>query len=417
MSQNNDATSFAAQTPPPPASTVTPPPVIPPAPPMPPAPSILREQPVAPAPLPATTAAPPTAAPAVAAPAAPAAESRPRPEAPTPAADAKPAPTEAEMARARQILDTVSQAYSARMVGQERLRTSLLLALMAGGHILLESVPGLAKTTAASTLADTVKADFKRIQCTPDLLPSDITGTQIYDAASGTFRTVLGPVHANFVLLDEINRSSAKTQSAMLEAMQERQTTIGGEIHRVPRPFLVIATQNPIEQEGTYELPEAQMDRFLLKEIVEYPSPADELEVLARIDSGALDPDRHATTTISLADVEQLQDISSRVYVDPAIRNYIVSLVYVTRNPVPYIGETLGGYIKYGASPRGSIAFLQASRALALLAGRSYVIPEDVRNLRHLVLRHRVLLTFEAEAENVRSEDVIDAVFGAVPTP
>jgi len=406
VSQNNDATSFAAQTPPPPASTVAPPPVIPPAPPMPPAPSILREQP----------AAQPAAATPPAAPAAPATESRPAPEAPAPA-DAKPAPTEAEMARARQILDTVSTAYSARMVGQERLRTSLLLALMAGGHILLESVPGLAKTTAASTLADTVKADFKRIQCTPDLLPSDITGTQIYDSASGTFRTVLGPVHANFVLLDEINRSSAKTQSAMLEAMQERQTTIGGEIHKVPRPFLVIATQNPIEQEGTYELPEAQMDRFLLKEIVEYPSPADELEVLARIDSGALDPDRHATTTISLADVEQLQDISSRIYVDPAIRNYIVSLVYVTRNPVPYIGETLGGYIKYGASPRGSIAFLQASRALALLAGRSYVIPEDVRNLRHLVLRHRVLLTFEAEAENVRSEDVIDAVFGAVPTP
>ena len=407
MSQNNDAAAFAAQTPPPPARIVTPPPAIPPAPPMPPAPSIHREQPVAP---------PPAASAPSVAPAAPAAENRPAPEATAPA-DAKPAPTEAEMARARQILDTVSTAYSARMVGQERLRTSLLLALMAGGHILLESVPGLAKTTAASTLADTVKADFKRIQCTPDLLPSDITGTQIYDAASGTFRTVLGPVHANFVLLDEINRSSAKTQSAMLEAMQERQTTIGGEIHRVPRPFLVIATQNPIEQEGTYELPEAQMDRFLLKEIVEYPSPADELEVLARIDSGALDPDRHATTTISLADVEQLQDISSRVYVDPAIRNYIVSLVYVTRNPVPYIGETLGGYIKYGSSPRGSIAFLAASRALALLAGRSYVIPEDVRNLRHLVLRHRVLLTFEAEAENVRSEDVIDAVFGAVPTP
>jgi MoxR-like ATPase len=417
VSQNNDAPTFAAQTPPPPASTVAPPPAIPPAPPMPPAPSTRREQsaptaaaPSAPGPSTGSGTGNPAQPPAAPAPTAPAAPAQ-------AAALAKPAPTEAEMARAREILDIVSKAYSARMVGQERLRTSLLLALMAGGHILLESVPGLAKTTAASTLADTVKADFKRIQCTPDLLPSDITGTQIYDAASGSFRTVLGPVHANFVLLDEINRSSAKTQSAMLEAMQERQTTIGGEIHKVPRPFLVIATQNPIEQEGTYELPEAQMDRFLLKEIVEYPSPADELEVLARIDSGALDPDRHATTTISLADVEQLQDISSRVYVDPAIRNYIVSIVYVTRNPVPYIGETLGGYIKYGASPRGSIAFLQASRALALLSGRSYVIPEDVRNLRHLVLRHRVLLTFEAEAENVRSEDIIDAVFGAVPTP
>ncbi|MDA4890324.1 MoxR family ATPase [Streptomyces sp. MS2A] len=380
-----------------------PPPPAPSAPPIPPAPAASPAAPVAPAAAPQTAPAtgPEAAAPGTA----------------DPAGEARPAPTEAEMARAREILRTVSDAYSAKMVGQERLRTSLLLALMAGGHILLESVPGLAKTTAASTLADTVQADFKRIQCTPDLLPSDITGTQIYDSASGTFRTVLGPVHANFVLLDEINRSSAKTQSAMLEAMQERQTTIGGEIHRVPRPFLVIATQNPIEQEGTYELPEAQMDRFLLKEIVEYPSPAEELEVLARIDSGALDPERHVHTAISLADVELLQDVSRRIYVDAAVRNYIVSLVYVTRNPVPYIGERLGGYIKYGASPRGTIAFLQAARALALLSGRSHVIPEDIRNLRHLVLRHRVLLTFEAEAEGVRSEDVIDAVFGAVPTP
>ncbi len=395
MSQPNDATPPLP--PAPPAyrpGSVAPAPTIPPAAPIPPAPSVRAERPSSGESDPVADGA--------------------RASAPS---GAKPGPTEAEMARAQRILGTVSQAYSARMVGQERLRTSLLLALMAGGHILLESVPGLAKTTAASTLADTVKADFKRIQCTPDLLPSDITGTQIYDAANGSFRTVLGPVHANFVLLDEINRSSAKTQSAMLEAMQERQTTIGGEVHKVPRPFLVIATQNPIEQEGTYELPEAQMDRFLLKEIVEYPSPADELEVLARIDSGALDPDRHASTTVSLADVEELQDIASRVYVDPAVRTYIVQLVYVTRNPVPYIGETLGGYIKYGASPRGSIAFLQAARALALLSGRSYVIPEDVRNLRHLVLRHRVLLTFEAEAEDVRSEDVIDAVFGAVPTP
>ncbi len=227
------------------------------------------------------------------------------------------APTDAEMARATEVLRIISTSYSAKMVGQERLRTSLLVSLIAGGHILLESVPGLAKTTAASTLADTVKAQFKRIQCTPDLLPSDITGNQIYDAATGSFRTVLGPVHANFVLLDEINRSSAKTQSAMLEAMQEHQTTIGGEIHHLPKPFLVIATQNPIEQEGTYELPEAQMDRFLLKEIVEYPSPAEELEVLSRIDSGVLDPDRHVTSAVSLDDVRLLQDVASRIYVRP----------------------------------------------------------------------------------------------------
>ncbi|MDQ0646429.1 MoxR-like ATPase [Microbacterium natoriense] len=326
-------------------------------------------------------------------------------------------PSAEELAHAGKVLGIISDSYSAKMVGQDRLRMSLLISLIAGGHILLESVPGLAKTTAASTLSDTVKASFKRIQCTPDLLPSDITGNQIYDASSGTFRTVLGPVHANFVLLDEINRSSAKTQSAMLEAMQEHQTTIGGEIHHLPKPFLVIATQNPIEQEGTYELPEAQMDRFLLKEIVEYPSPAEEFEILGRIDSGVLDPDRHVESAVTLDDVRMLQDTASRIYVDPAIRNYIVSLAYVTRNPAPYIGEERARYIKYGASPRASIAFLQASRALALLNGRAHVLPEDIRSLRHLVLRHRVLLTFEADAEGIRSEEIIDQIFAAVPTP
>ncbi|GGD68364.1 AAA family ATPase [Microbacterium murale] len=335
----------------------------------------------------------------------------------TPAARPDSTPSDAEMTRAANVLKVVSDAYSAKMVGQERLRTSLLVSLIAGGHILLESVPGLAKTTAASTLADTVKASFKRIQCTPDLLPSDITGNQIYDAATGSFRTVLGPVHANFVLLDEINRSSAKTQSAMLEAMQEHQTTIGGEVHHLPKPFLVIATQNPIEQEGTYELPEAQMDRFLLKEIVEYPSPSDEFEILRRIDSGVLDPDRHVASAVSLEDVQLLQDVASRIYVDAAIRNYIVSIAYVTRNPGPYIGEDRARYIKYGASPRASIAFLQASRALALLNGRSHVLPEDIRTLRHVILRHRVLLTFEADAEGIRSEEIIDQIFAAVPTP
>lgn len=364
----------------------------------------------APPPPPApSAAAPATAAPPAAAPASSAAASAPT--------SATRAPSDAELSRASEVLRVISAAYSAKMVGQERLRTSLLVALIAGGHILLESVPGLAKTTAASTLADTVQAQFKRIQCTPDLLPSDITGNQIYDAATGSFRTVLGPVHANFVLLDEINRSSAKTQSAMLEAMQEHQTTIGGEIHHLPKPFLVIATQNPIEQEGTYELPEAQMDRFLLKEIVEYPSPAEELEVLSRIDSGVLDPDRHVASAVSLDDVHLLQDVASRIYVDPAIRNYIVSIAYVTRNPAPYIGEDRARFIKYGASPRASIAFLQASRALALLKGRSHVLPEDIRELRHLVLRHRVLLTFEADAEGIRSEEIIDQIFASVPTP
>uniref|UniRef100_UPI0040535AE3 AAA family ATPase n=1 Tax=Microbacterium sp. LWH10-1.2 TaxID=3135255 RepID=UPI0040535AE3 len=378
-----------------PATGSTPPP--PPAPPAPPAPAMHAAPPAPPAPpAPATRAEAASTAPTA-------------PPAQRPSAD--------ELARAGRVLEVVSDAYSAKMVGQERLRMSLLISLIAGGHILLESVPGLAKTTAASTLADTVKARFKRIQCTPDLLPSDITGNQIYDAATGSFRTVLGPVHANFVLLDEINRSSAKTQSAMLEAMQEHQTTIGGEVHHLPKPFLVIATQNPIEQEGTYELPEAQMDRFLLKEIVEYPSPAEEFEILGRIDSGVLDPDRHVESAVSLDDVRLLQDVASRIYVDPAIRNYIVSLSYVTRNPAPYIGDERARYIKYGASPRASIAFLQASRALALLNGRAHVLPEDIRALRHLVLRHRVLLTFEADAEGIRSEEIIDQIFAAVPTP
>ncbi len=326
-------------------------------------------------------------------------------------------PTDEEVASAAALIERVTRAYSAKMVGQDRLRTSLLVALIAGGHVLLESVPGLAKTTAASTLADTVRAKFKRIQCTPDLLPSDITGNQIYDAATSEFRTVLGPVHANFVLLDEINRSSAKTQSAMLEAMQEHQTTIGGEVHRLPKPFLVIATQNPIEQEGTYELPEAQMDRFLLKEIVDYPSPNEELAILDRIDSGVLDADNHVASEVTIDDVLALQEVASRIYVDPAVRQYIVQLVYVTRQPAAYIGEELAGFVGTGASPRASIAFLQAARALALLSGRNYVTPDDVRNLRYVVLRHRVLMNFEADAEGVRSEQIIDAVFGAVPTP
>jgi MoxR-like ATPase len=371
-----------------------------PPPPAPPAPSIASAPPAPPAPAQPAAPAPP--------------QTR---TASGPAPANRQGPSAEELAHAGKVLGIISDSYSAKMVGQERLRMSLLISLIAGGHILLESVPGLAKTTAASTLSDTVKASFKRIQCTPDLLPSDITGNQIYDASSGTFRTVLGPVHANFVLLDEINRSSAKTQSAMLEAMQEHQTTIGGEIHHLPKPFLVIATQNPIEQEGTYELPEAQMDRFLLKEIVEYPSPAEEFEILGRIDSGVLDPDRHVESAVTLDDVRMLQDTASRIYVDPAIRNYIVSLSYVTRNPAPYIGEERARYIKYGASPRASIAFLQASRALALLNGRAHVLPEDIRSLRHLVLRHRVLLTFEADAEGIRSEEIIDQIFAAVPTP
>ncbi|MCU1544428.1 MAG: MoxR family ATPase [Microbacteriaceae bacterium] len=334
--------------------------------------------------------------------------------------------TPAELGRARSILATITGSYGHTVVGQDGLRSSLLVALMTGGHILLESVPGLAKTTAAKALADAVSASFKRIQCTPDLLPSDIIGSQVFDYASSSFSTQLGPVHANFVLLDEINRSSAKTQSAMLEAMQERQTTIGGEIFPLPHPFLVLATQNPIEQEGTYRLPEAQLDRFLLKEVLDYPAFAEEIEILTRLEAGVYDIDSTddaddstdvAPATVSIDDVLFLQAVTKRVFLDDSITNYIVSAVYVTRHAEQYIGADLAGCIEYGASPRASIAFSKAARALALLAGRDHVIPDDVKALRHVVLRHRIILNFEALADNVVPETIIDAVFDAVQAP
>lgn len=326
--------------------------------------------------------------------------------------------TAEELAVASETITRISEAFSSRVVGQHRVRTALLVTLLAEGHVLLESVPGLAKTLASSTLAQSVSARFHRIQCTPDLLPSDIIGTQVYDPRRHEFETQLGPVHANFVLLDEINRASAKTQSALLEAMQERQTSIAGQVHPLPDPFMVLATQNPIDEEGTYVLPHAQMDRFLLKEIVDYPTEDDELMVLERFDDGTLgqhmaDVEPVATTT----DVAELQELVRRVYVDPAIKRYVVSLIRATRSASTLLGPELGGYVEIGASPRGSIAFFQAARAMAVVQGRHYVIPEDVRELRHSVLRHRIHLSFEALADRVRPETVIDAVFRAVPTP
>ncbi|WP_183092246.1 AAA family ATPase [Nocardioides stalactiti] len=323
-----------------------------------------------------------------------------------------------DVARATDAVDRISAAWSSRVVGQERIRTALLVTLLAEGHVLLESVPGLAKTLAASTLAQAISAGFSRIQCTPDLLPSDIIGTQVYDPRRHEFETQLGPVHSHFVLLDEINRASAKTQSAMLEAMQERQTSIAGTIHPLPSPFLVLATQNPIEEEGTYVLPHAQMDRFLLKEVVDYPEESDELMVLDRVDDGTLGQHSERVEAVAtIGDVIELQAMVRRVYVDPAIRRYIVSVVRATRHIDQLLGPDLGAYVEIGASPRGSIAFFQAARAMAVVQGRHYVIPEDVRELRHAVLRHRLHLSFEALADRVQPESVIDAVFRAVPTP
>jgi MoxR-like ATPase len=323
-----------------------------------------------------------------------------------------------ELDRARELVGRLTAAFDARVVGQRQVRTTLLAALLAEGHVLLESVPGLAKTLASATLAHAVAADFARIQCTPDLLPSDIVGTQVYDPRTHEFDTQLGPVHAHFVLLDEVNRASAKTQSAMLEAMQERQTSIAGTVHPLPSPFMVLATQNPIDDEGTYVLPQAQMDRFLLKEVVDYPAHADEVEVLDRFDVGTLGV--HAATPQAVAtpeDVRFLQDLAQRVYVDATIKRYIVDLVHATRDTTGLLGPETGALVELGASPRGSIALFQVARAVAVLEGRDHVVPDDVRALRHAVLRHRLRLTFEAVAERVRPETIVDAVFGAVPSP
>ncbi|WP_228069740.1 AAA family ATPase [Actinomyces bowdenii] len=324
--------------------------------------------------------------------------------------------SEADVERAGALLGTVATIFAQRVVGQEQLRVALVTTLMAGGHILLESVPGLAKTTAAQTLASAVSGSFRRIQCTPDLMPNDIVGTQILNYATGEMTTQLGPVHANIVLLDEINRSSAKTQSAMLEAMQERQTSIGGVVYPLPHPFMVLATQNPIEEEGTYVLPEAQMDRFLLKEVLSYPRPSEEATVLERISSGSFDKPI-TTEAISTQDVEWLQGAAERVYVDPVIKQYIVALINTSRGGGPRPVAGLEAQVRVGASPRGGIALMKVAQAIALQEGRTYVIPDDVRLLRHSVLRHRLVLTYDALADGVAPEAIIDAIFAAVPTP
>ncbi|GIG19885.1 hypothetical MoxR-like ATPase [Cellulomonas chitinilytica] len=323
----------------------------------------------------------------------------------------------AELAGAREVLGRLESAFGESVVGQPGLRRSLLVALLAGGHILLESLPGLAKTTAANTLATLAGSTFARIQCTPDLLPTDITGTQVYDARTGEFRTQLGPVHANVVLLDEINRSSAKTQAAMLEAMQERRVTIGGHTHALPSPFLVIATQNPIEQEGTYPLPEAQLDRFLLKELIDYPSAPDELAMLRGFTDRTLRDPAAAAPVLDVTTVRRLQDVAARIHVSDAVLRYALTIVAATRDAATYIGADRARYVECGASPRAGIAFVTAARALAVLEGRDHVLPEDVRELRHVVLRHRVLLHFDADVDGVRAEDLIDAIVDSVTAP
>ena len=324
--------------------------------------------------------------------------------------------TDDELAHAKSLLDRMTTIFQYTVVGQDGLRRALTASLLAGGHVLVESVPGLAKTTAAQTLASAVSGSFHRIQCTPDLMPNDIVGSQIWNQERGEMVTQLGPVHANMVLLDEINRSSAKTQSAMLEAMQERQTTIGGINHKLPNPFMVMATQNPIEEEGTYVLPEAQMDRFLLKEVITYPTPVEELEVLTRIDSGQMTTIADVDP-ISLDDVRVLQDARRRVFIHETLKAYIVDIVNTTRGAGPNPLPGWNKHVRVGASPRGGIALMQIAQAIALMAGRNHVMPDDIKEMRYGILRHRIIRTFDALADNVSIEGLIDAVFNAVPVP
>ena len=312
------------------------------------------------------------------------------------------------------FLSLIRNGMNSRIVGQKHLIDSLLVAFLCNGHVLLEGVPGLAKTLAIKTLASLVDARYSRIQFTPDLLPADVIGTLIYSIKNETFEVKKGPIFANFVLADEINRAPAKVQSALLEAMQERQVTIGEETFPLPEPFLVMATQNPLEQEGTYPLPEAQTDRFLLKVVIGYPTPDEEKQIIRRNIFGEQEP---VHPVVSTAEVREVQKIVEKIYIDEKIESYIVDLVFATREPARYGLDDLKGIISYGASPRASISLAMASRAYAFLQGRGYVIPEDVRAVCLDVMRHRIGLTYEAEANNINADEVITSIVDKVQVP
>ncbi len=312
------------------------------------------------------------------------------------------------------FVDKITEEVGKRIVGQHYMIERMLIGLICGGHCLIEGVPGLAKTMTVKTLAETLNAKFQRIQFTPDLLPADITGTTIYNMHSGEFTKKRGPIFANLVLADEINRAPAKVQSALLEAMQEKQVTIGSETDPLPRPFMVMATQNPIEQEGTYALPEAQLDRFMLMIRVDYPSKAEERKIMDRMTSDELIEIKQVSSAEEILSARKLM---SRIYIDDTIRDYIIDLIQATRAPKEYGLESIEPLIDYGASPRASIFMAMAARAHAFLRHRGYVTPEDVKAVSQDVLRHRVVLSYEAEAEEVTSEDVIRRIFEQVEVP
>lgn len=314
--------------------------------------------------------------------------------------------------QSRQI-DALRQEVMKVIVGQERLLDRMLIALVCGGHILLEGVPGLAKTTAVKTLAQALGLRFHRISFTPDLLPADVIGTMIYNPRDGTFSAKRGPVFTNLLLADEINRAPAKVQSALLEAMQERQVTLGDATEPLPEPFLVMATQNPIEHEGTYPLPEAQVDRFMLKCKVDYPSKDDERRIMNRFTRRL---DAEVRTVLSAERIAELRALLDQVYCDEKVGDYILDIVFATRRPSEY-GLKIGHQIEYGASPRATLYLNLAARANAMLHGRGYATPQDVKEIAHDVLRHRIILTYEAEAEEVTSDDVVGRILAELPVP
>ena len=299
------------------------------------------------------------------------------------------------------------------VVGQDRFLERVMVAMLAQGHLLVEGVPGLAKTLTIKTLANTIRGNFKRIQFTPDLVPSDLVGTRIYNQKTGDFSTALGPVFTNLLLADEINRAPAKVQSALLEVMQERQVTIAGETHRVPEPFLVMATQNPIETEGTYPLPEAQVDRFMMKVLVDYPTDEEEFVIVQRVTG----PTVSANPVASTAQLAALQEACRKVYVDPSLITYAVKLVSATRDPDKHGLKELRRFITYGASPRATINLTEAARALAMLRGRTYVLPEDMVDLVPDVFRHRVVLSYEALSEGLSADALIGKIMARIPAP
>ncbi|HEY9068163.1 MAG TPA: MoxR family ATPase [Burkholderiaceae bacterium] len=322
-------------------------------------------------------------------------------------------PSSSTSAQAATLMEQILYEVKRIVVGQDHFLERVMVALLAQGHLLVEGVPGLAKTLTVKTLAQTLRGSFKRIQFTPDLVPADLVGTRIYNPRTGDFSTSLGPVFANLLLADEINRAPAKVQSALLEVMQERQVTIAGETHRVPEPFLVMATQNPIETEGTYPLPEAQVDRFMMKVLVDYPSEDEEFVIAQRVTGAAT----AVTAVASMGQLGELQQECRKVYVDPSLMQYAVKLVSATRRPDRYELGDIAKYLTYGASPRATIGLIEGARALAFMRGRGYALPEDMTGLVADVFRHRLVLSYEALADGLTADQLVQRVMKRIPVP